>query len=196
MTDTATFAQERTNCLAAKHLHAKALGKLRTMNRSVDYLAVAVPVLFFPIRYMFKATSYERLAEIGWEILATILLATVIYKMANRWQERSETHSKLLGQNISLARQAYALLQTVTVSSETAALFRSMASTLEQEDREALENVTADDKKFAYREALKEFQPGAAATTCPMCGASPWRFTAGECQLCGNTPIYPERPRR
>jgi mobilome CxxCx(11)CxxC protein len=113
----------------------------------------------------------------------------VILKMSYRWQERAETHSKLLGQNISMAGQAYTFMKTGEPSSETVALFRAAASTLEQQDREALGTVKPQDKHSAFREALKEFEPGDTAVTCPICKASPWRFTAGECQMCGNTSI-------
>jgi mobilome CxxCx(11)CxxC protein len=106
-----------------------------------------------------------------------------------RWQERAQEHSKLLGENISLAGQADNLLSELSnLSSESARLFLVLAQRSEKEDRAALGEPSASDKQFAYREALKEFQPGNVSVVCPRCNSSPWSFTPGPCQLCGNTP--------
>jgi mobilome CxxCx(11)CxxC protein len=182
-----TIKQKKLNSLAAKHLHVRSRADLNRLNRFVDWLAIAVPILYFVPRFIAKGTGYAVPVEIGWESIAAILVAFVGAKIAYRWEERAQTHSKLLGENISLVRQADDLLLMGEVGiPESAQLFLRLAEKSESADREAIGEPSQKDKQFAYREGLKEF--GGVSVTCPLCRASPWKFTAGSCQLCGNTP--------
>lgn len=174
--------------MAAKHLHVWSLGNLRALNQSVDFLALAVPILFFPLRFLTKGTDIEHRTEYAWEALAAILLVMVVLKLTFKWQEKIEEHSKLLGENLSLVHLADSLLSASSVSTESGNLFLLMASKLEQADRESLGKSSATKKQSAYREALKEWNPGDVSTACPKCNASPWEYFPGNCQLCGNTP--------
>jgi mobilome CxxCx(11)CxxC protein len=187
---TTELAQEKMNCLASKHLHVKALSKLTKRNDRIDYLAIAVPIAFYVVRYFFKGTPLEGVAEFLWEILALILLLSVLSKMAFKWQEKAGLHSRLLGENIQLAAQADMLFKQERPPQEAMALFRSIAGRLEQDDREALRDETNEAKQFAFREGLKEFTPGDSTTTCPKCNTSPWDYKPGNCQMCGNTPVH------
>src|ERR1019366_5627291 len=182
-----TIKQKKLNSLAAKHLHVRSRADLNRLNRFVDWLAISVPILYFVPRFIAKGTGYAVPVEIGWESIAAILVAFVGAKIAYRWEERAQTHSKLLGENISLVRQADDLLLMGEVGiPESAQLFLRLAEKSESADREAIGEPSQKDKQFAYREGLKEF--GGVSVTCPLCRASPWKFTAGSCQLCGNTP--------
>lgn len=150
---------------------------------------MGVPAIYFAFRYLAKNTSYEWSIELIWEILAGLLLAGTILKIAYRWQEQAQRHSKLLGQNIALVGQADNLLSEQSdISPESARLFSLLADQSEAEDRDILGQPLDKDKQFAYREALKEFEPGNSSAKCPQCKSSPWQFVPGSCQLCGNTP--------
>jgi mobilome CxxCx(11)CxxC protein len=185
---TDTISQRKLDSLAAKHLHVKQLVKLSNRNRLVDFLAIAVPVVYFVFRFLAKGTRSGYYIELIWEILAALLLALTILKIVYKWQERAERHNKLLGENIALVGQADNLLSDrQTASPESARLFLVLAANSETADRELLGRPSEEDRKFAYREALKEFQSG-RDTVCPQCKASPWNFVPGSCQLCGNTP--------
>lgn len=181
--------QKRMDALATKHLHEYRLLYLSRLNLIVDFLAIGVPVLYFPIRYLAKGTPISIRTEVMWEILAAILLASAIAKIIWKWQDRAVQHSKLLGENITLASQAEHLLNNSNSSSSSSAQwFFLVADNLEKVDRESLGRIDDKDRKLAYREALKEFSPG-STTVCPECGASPWQYKPGSCQVCGNTPV-------
>jgi len=181
--------QKKLDSLAAKHLHVKHATRLNTKITAVDALALAVPVFYFVFRYLAKGTPYQFIIETIWEILAALLLVATILKFALRWQEKTQTHNRLLGENISLAGQADNLLSAPdNISPETAQLFFLMTQKSETEDRNILGEPPSSERQFAYREAIKESEPGNSFVVCPRCSASPWQFSPGSCQLCGNTP--------
>ena len=181
--------QKRHDSLSAKHLHIKLLGKLNRYQHLVDFLAIAVPVIYVPVRYLAKSTDYAFFVETAWEILAALLVVCTVLKIVYGWQDRSQICKQLLGENISLVGQADQLLNAGTSPSpEGSRLFLVLTEKSEKADRELLGEPSAKDKRFAYREALKEAQPGNSATVCPHCGSSPWSYKRGSCQLCGNTP--------
>ncbi len=184
-TTLSTIRQKRFDSLAAKHLHVKRRTRLNWWNRLVDLLALAVPVSYFVVRYLSKGTEWQWIADGVWEIVAAALLVLVIIKINYRWEERAQLHSKLLGENISLVRQADGLL-TGTDISPSVQMFLSLADRSEKEDRDALGEPRDKDQQFAYCTALKEY--GGITVLCPVCQSSPWKFTPGSCQLCGNTP--------
>jgi mobilome CxxCx(11)CxxC protein len=176
--------QTKLDALSAKHLHVKRLTWLHKWNKLVDVLAIAVPTVYFAFRFIAKGTGAGPYVEILWEILAALLLVLTILKVGFSWQEHAQTHSKLLGENISLAGQANNLLaERQTVSPEGARLFFVLAQTIESADRELLGQVPEEDKQWAYREGLKELK-----VDCTRCKSSPWEFIKGSCQQCGNTP--------
>lgn len=187
--------QTRMNALAAKHLHQYRISALNRLNFCVDSLAVGVPILYLPVRYLAKGTSVGFFVESAWELLAAVLLVSVIIKIIGKWQDLAAQHSKLIGENISLATQAEQLLNNVSATTaDGAQWFLRLADNLEKADRESIGEIKAEDRQRAYREALKEFSPG-ITTPCPECGASPWHYQPGSCQLCGNTPEQ-NRPER
>lgn len=180
--------QKRMDALAAKHLHEFRLSSFNRRNLWVDLLAIGVPVLFLTVRYLMKGTPAASIVETISEVLAAILLLLAIAKMVFGWQSLAEKHSKLIGENISLASQAEQLLNNAdTATPDGAQWFLMLADNLEKADREALGVVEDEDRKRAYREALKEYSPG-STQVCPECKASPWHYKPGSCQLCGNTP--------
>lgn len=179
--------QERFNCLTAKVLHIDALRKLNHKILAVDALAVIVPVLYFPVRYLGK-DSWNAAAyfEGIWEFLAASLLAATIFKFVAKWQDRLNNHGKLLGENIALVNQAADLLNDVGTTSASSKSFLALAERCTQADSELLGQPKPSKKQAAYREAMKEV--GGPSVICPVCHSSPWKFREGSCQACGNTP--------
>jgi len=180
------ITQKKLDSLGAKHLHVRARKKLNRYNLAADILAIAVPVLYFVPRYLLKGTQYGTYVEAGWECIAAVLIVLIVAKIACKWEERAQSHSKLLGENISLVRQADELLIESGLP-DTVQLFLRLAEKSETADREVIGEPSDKDKRYAYREGLKEL--GDSSVRCDICGASPWKFKPGSCQLCGNTPI-------
>lgn len=178
--------QERINCLCAEFLHIASLEKLGFRILLVDALALIVPVLYFPLRYFSKDTTYSMAVEVSWEFLAACLIGAAIWKFVAGWQERYKNHGRLMGENVALVRQAVDLLNDENSTPQSAQGFLALAERSEKADRELLGTPMDKERQPAYRQALKEVGP--VSVICPVCNSSPWRFTAGSCQLCGNTP--------
>jgi mobilome CxxCx(11)CxxC protein len=177
---------EKFNCLCAEHLHVRALQALDRKITLVDAAALIVPVLYFPARYLGKGTLYSPKVELGWELTAAFLIGLTIWKFVDRWQERFNNHGKLLGENITLKRQAVDLLNDGDATPESAQAFLALAARTERDDRGLLRIISPRERQDAYREALKE--SGGTHVSCPICHSSPWNFKRGSCQLCGNIP--------
>lgn len=177
------ITQKKLEALCAKHLHIKNLAWLRKWNRAVDFAAIGVPGFYFVFRYLAKGREAGPYVETAWEILAASLVLLVLAKIVFHWEERAKRHSQLLGENVALVRQADNLLATRrTDLSENVQLFFALVEKTDLADNEALGRPAEEDRKFAYREGLKELKG-----VCPHCKSSPWAFVPGACQVCGNT---------
>ncbi|MEW6131272.1 MAG: mobilome CxxCx(11)CxxC protein [Acidobacteriota bacterium] len=182
--------QQKMNALAAKYLHGKRLNKLHILNSLVDLLALVVPILYFAVRYIAKDTSWMKPVEIIWEILAVILLSIVVCKLILKWQDSAEKHTKLMGDNIGFIAHINYLLtqyQNKNINDDALSVFL-LSAEQDKADAETLTDVKESERQTAYRESLKQIEPGSVSTVCPVCGASPWAYKSGNCQLCGNTP--------
>lgn len=188
--------QKRMDALSAKHLHQWRRTVFNRLNFIVDLLALAVPAFYFPIRFLAKDTEIGPIVEVLWELLTAGLLVFAIVKQVGKWQERAEKHSRQIGENIFLAGQAEQLLISAeSTSPDGAQWFLRFADSVEEIDRVALGEIKEEERKHAYREALKEFNPREKAC-CSECGASPWRYSPGSCQVCGNTPASTKATRK
>jgi mobilome CxxCx(11)CxxC protein len=182
--------QKRLDALAVKYVHEQRLSKLRRLNRIADILAFGVPAAYYPVRLAAKGTPLGLYAEGLWTLALAALAFLSAQKMVSRWQDNAERHSRLIGENISLATQADSFLaRPELLSPDATQAFFNQADLIERQDRDALGPVPRDQKQHAFREALKESAPSSADVKCPVCNASPWQFKAGTCDACGNTPV-------
>ncbi len=181
----------RIDALTAKHLHHGRLSRKRKASLVVDFLAIGVPVLYFALRFTAKGTQHQEVAEIAWEFLAAILLALAIIKMSFRWEDYIGKHSELMAENNWFASKANKMADAApsTPRKEFDQL-REQAVELEDKDLRSLGTVPDQEKRRAYREALKESSPNGV---CPICQSSAYSYTPGSCQVCGNTPSSGEK---
>ncbi len=183
--------QKKLDGLTARILHEGRLARLRFRIQVVDVTALVVPAAYFPIRYLAKGTQYGAWIEAFWTVTAGALTVLVLLKLTLRWQDRAVRHGQLIGENLSLVSHASQLAAESAGASPSSVqlnLFLHLANAIERQDRDALSGATAQEKRNAYREALKELLPSDTTVTCPVCGASPWQYNPGSCQACGNTP--------
>jgi mobilome CxxCx(11)CxxC protein len=185
------LVEARLNSLAAKHLYTRRIGTLRRASTLVDYLTIAVPILYFPIRYIAKGTSLHGLLEAVWEVLAAILVAAALVKVFYRWSERFVTYLTQQRRNTEIAASIQPLLAAPDSRVARTKLDQIRGAVINQDvvDLEELGNLGKAERQWAYREALKELVPGDVSITCPVCHASPWSFTPGDCSACGNTNV-------
>jgi len=177
--------QKEIDAIGARILHKASLSRLRRWSTVADVLALAVPIVYMTFRYLAKGTPLAGGVENLWELLAAALLVIIVIKLVGRWPDKAEQHSRLIGENISLITQARALRRKPQpLSDDTVYAFSLLADSIEKQDHDSLSGMPADERKNAYREALKEF--GGPDVECPVCHASPWFYTKGTCEACGN----------
>jgi mobilome CxxCx(11)CxxC protein len=180
--------QHKLNALVAIELHKVKIRKLQRINRIVDALSVMVPACYITPRFLAKGTSLATVIDIVGEILAVILLGVVIFKLVNKWQEDEISHKNMVQKNSETVFNADQLLDSPTATSEVVAQFLRRVKEVDDEDKALLLETQNIDKQKAYREALKTFR-ASRSTPCPSCGADPWKYTPGTCQVCGGTPV-------
>ena len=180
--------QKKADALCARILHQKRLSKLKKISRRMDIFTVCVPAAYFPLRLAAKGTSYYALTEFIWLPFAVALAFLGVYKIVVKWQDAIEVHSRLVGENITLATQAESMLRREVIGEEEARHFLALSDMLEKSDRSALGEVPEEERKKVYLQALREVRPQSAGVVCPICKSSPWQYTSGSCQACGNEP--------
>ena len=187
---TKTLLQKKMDTLSAKHLHEIYLAPLQRSSVAVDALAIAVPGLLLTARLLTKGLAIGPFVDVVAESLAAVLLMLAIIKGVYGWQDKIIEHSRLRDENISLGTQADALIRKgPAATSDSVDMFLLLLDRSEQADRKAFGTPKEALKQRGYREALKEIDPGSTETKCPYCKASPWSYKAGNCQVCGNTPV-------
>lgn len=188
----ALIGQAKMNALAAKYLHEKRGAHFRRWSKFVDYVAVAVPAFYLVLRFLFKGHEGAEVVEVVWELLAGLLIVLVLWKLIYGLDAKAEAHANQRAANVRRAREADELIgKARAASDENANWFLRLVENDDNADGAVLADEKPAEKQAAYRAALKEFAPGSVGTVCPSCGASPWRYKAGECQLCGGTPVAP-----
>jgi mobilome CxxCx(11)CxxC protein len=191
--------QKRFDSLVAKNLHKRARQRLNKLNLSVDIVALLLPIVGLPVRYILKGGAYAQYADVTWEILAGLLLALVLLKIICRWQENALLHTKLMGENISIVSITDALLADKAKISADLPALRQLLDMSETEDSDLLGDPKESFVQWAYRQALRETDKIEAK--CPVCKRSAWKYkkkwgwekncwpweNSTKCQACGNT---------
>lgn len=155
----------------------------------MEFLAIGVPVLYFVPRYLLKGTEHAQIVEVSWEILAALLLVTVIFQLIYKWKENEIEHSTMAHRNRDIAREALKLLEQEKTNPEVFEEFSKRVQEYDTLDNDKLLNGTKkEDDQEAFRHALKYVIPN-ATHVCPKCQADPWKFEKGSCELCGNKPL-------
>lgn len=184
--DVDKIRQKIIDSLVAKHLHVRSRNALNLQNQLIDALALTVPIIYLSVRFIAKGTPVQGVFDAIGEILAAVLIASTVWKLVYRLQDKIQEHSELLADNIAIVEMGENLLSNQENVLAQAQYFSGLVQKSETDDRRLLGEPAIKDKQFAYREALKEF--GGANVTCPICNSSPFKFTPGSCQTCGNKP--------
>src|SRR5690606_9779843 len=101
-----------------------------------------------------------------------------------RYNELIIIHKMGMKNNIYVANECDNLKNKTDIENDW---FYRYVSEIDNIDNDTFSNISVRDRQFAYREALKESEPGNYSITCPNCESSPWNHIKGDCQLCGNT---------
>jgi len=189
--DVGKIQQYKLDALCAILLHEKWLDQLTVRSKFLDFLTIAVPILYVVPRFAAKGTEAHMWVELVWEVIAALLLALAVWKVAMSWDERAKKHFHLMRRNQALRTEADQLLSNVKrVSLDRLIVFLEKARELEVDDSEMLTGFSKTEEQRIYREALRQDNPGAKEVLCPHC-QSPTivHFKSGSCPRCGGTPV-------
>ena len=180
--------QARFNSLCGKILHTADLKPVKRLSTAVDYAGFAVPIILIVMTVVVLRLKVPELTfVIIADIAGCVLLLALILRAVLKWQEKYEEHLKLIGEHTHLIREADALLERKdTVSKEVGDLFIQRSDELDTRDLAIFGQLSEGKRQDRYRCALRESGSGAK---CFGCGALPWQFTPGSCQVCGGTPV-------
>lgn len=188
--------QARMNALCAKNIRINRQKELSWKIWAGDILTLVLPIIFFVSVIWSSSSPWKTLVEfIGFGVSAFLLIIG-IFKVVGQWEHKVKKHSKYVAENISVKNETDRILTHAdTFPEELGLSFLQRVEMIDKEDTEDLGDVSKKEKRNAYREALIEVEPRNATPQCPSCGANPWQYKPGNCQMCGNTPISKENAK-
>jgi mobilome CxxCx(11)CxxC protein len=179
--------QIKFDAMVAIHLHGQKIHDLQRKNRLIEFLSIAMPIIFLVSRLLVKGvkgkesllSSFDFTAEVS----AVILLVAVIFKHVYKWQDDEIKHELMSRRNSEIENEAERLLKNKSFSNEAIEQFLRRVKDVDDEDKSLLVGIKSINKRIAYRDVLKELN-----ASCPICKADPWKFTEGNCDACGGDP--------
>lgn len=175
--------QTKLDALSAKILHRKGLAKYERRNRLVLILTIIVPILFLIAQYITINTAFEQFVNMLSFALSILLICISLIAIFYKYNELIIIHKMGMKNNIYVANECDNLKDK---TDEENSWFYRYVSEIDNMDNDTFSSISVDDRQFAYREALKECEPGNYSIACPNCNSSPWNYVKGNCQLCGN----------
>lgn len=177
--------QIRTDALSAEYIYSKKLGQLSVLNTTINVLSIILPILITACLLILKGGEYESIANNSSIAISAILLSLVVF--ANIIHINTKNESYLIGRrsNIYVGNEALKILNKTDSELEW---FYNYLVEMDSKDKENIGNASLKLRQAAYRDSLKRLHPGLNNTTCSICGASPFVYKKGDCQVCGNTP--------
>lgn len=177
--------QARTDALAAEYIYAIKLRGLGYMSIAITCLTILVPIMFSAAILIAKGTEYEgalNTVSIG---LSAGLLCLSVLSLILKLDQKRESYLIARRSNIYVSSEA---LKLIDKSDAELSWFYNYLTEMDSRDQENIGEVSEKLRQEAYRYSLKKLTPGQSDTVCSFCHSSPFKFTAGSCQVCGNTP--------
>lgn len=177
--------QIRTDALVAEYIYGEKLSKIGCISTAIVCLTVLVPIVFSAAILIAKGTEYESALNTASIALSAVLLCLSVLSLILKFDQKRESFLIARRLNIYVSSEALKILEK-----EEAELswFYNYLAEMDSRDQENIGNVSEKLKQQAYRHSLKKLMPGRSDTVCSICHASPFKFKAGSCQVCGNTP--------
>lgn len=179
--------QIKLNAIVARILHNKIKGYLVVCKNIFTIITISLPTIVTAVMYFGKGTEYQASTEILSFIMSiSMIICSIIYLTLNV-DEKLYQNRLYASKNIDVANEIDKLLAQQEISEDLFNWFNRYVSEVDEKDNEILSGINDKHKRNAYRNALKEFEPGNYTIKCPICDKSPWKYIPGNCQLCGNT---------
>lgn len=173
------------NSVSAQYIYQR---KLKTVNSAlmiISILTILVPIFVFISLYILKDTNYKDYSDLIATIISGFLLILSVLALILKFDEKRLGYMIGNRVNRSIEERARNLLNENDESKLE--LFFAHVADIDNDDKERIGEVSVLIRQEAYREALKKVDIHGKAT-CGVCNASPFIYTKGSCQTCGNTP--------
>lgn len=177
--------QIRTDALVAEYIYAIKLRNLGYMSIAITCLTILVPIMFLAAIPITKGTEYESPLNTASIVLSAVLLCLSVLSLILKLDQKRESFLIARRSNIYVSSEA---LKLIDKADAELSWFYNYLAEMDSRDQENIGEVSEKIKQKAYRHSLKKLMPGRSDTVCSICHASPFKFIAGSCQVCGNTP--------
>ena len=177
--------QIRTDALVAEYIYTKKLKKIGYMSIAITCLTILVPIIFSAAILIAKGKDYEGALNTASIVLSAALLSLSVLSLILKLDQKRESFLIARRSNIYVSSEA---LKLADKEDTELSWFYNYLAEMDSRDQENIGDVSENLKKEAYRHSLKKLMPGRSDTVCSVCHASPFKFIAGSCQVCGNTP--------
>ncbi|EOK5734482.1 mobilome CxxCx(11)CxxC protein [Vibrio vulnificus] len=181
--------QIRTDALSAEYVYNKELNKIGIASTAITALTILVPVIVTLTLVWAIGTEYEDLLNAISYVSSGCLLCLSIGSLIFKLEQKKEAY--LIGRrtNISIGNEAQELMSNTNLDPTW---FYKFVAEQDAKDQENVSEISESVKQEAYRYTLMKLHPSDSNVVCAVCSASPYIFTKGSCQLCGNKPIKKE----
>ncbi|WP_229620728.1 mobilome CxxCx(11)CxxC protein [Vibrio parahaemolyticus] len=181
--------QIRTNALSAEYVYNKELSTIGIISSAITTLTILVPVVITLTLVWAKGTEYENFLNTISYVSSGGLLCLSIASLIFKLEQRRE--ACLIGRrtNIAIGNEAQELIFNADLDPTW---FYKFVAEQDAKDQENISNISNSVTQDAYRYTLKKLHPSDSKVVCAVCSASPYIFSKGSCQLCGNTPVNKE----
>lgn len=180
--------QIRTDALVAEHIYAIKLRNIGFISMAITGLTILVPIMFSAAILIAKGTQYESNINIASIVLSTALLCLSVSSLIIKLDQKRENFLIARRSNIYVSSETLKLIDKADKEDAELSWFYNYVAEIDSRDQENIGKVSKKLRQEAYRYSLEKLRPGQADTVCSVCGASPFKFIAGSCQACGNTP--------
>ena len=177
--------QVRTDALVAEYIYAIKLKQLGYMSMTITCLTILVPIMFSAAILITKGTCYEDALNTASIVLSAVLLSLSVLSLILKLDQKRENFLIARRSNIYVSSEALKLIDKADIE---LSWFYNYLAEMDSRDQENIGEVSEKIKQEAYRHSLKKLMPGKSDTVCSVCHSSPFKFVAGSCQVCGNTP--------
>lgn len=177
--------QVRTDALVAEYIYTIKLRTLGYISTAITCLTIVVPIIFSAAILIAKGTSYENALNVASVVLSAVLVSLSVLSLIFKLDQKRESFLIARRSNIYVSSEA---LKLIDKSDTELSWFYNYLTEMDSRDQENIGEVSKNLKQEAYRHSLKKLMPGRSDAACSVCHASPFKFIAGSCQVCGNTP--------
>lgn len=177
--------QVRTDALVAEYIYTNKLKKIGCMSTAIACLTILVPIVFSATILVARGGAYEERLNVASVMLSAVLLCLSVLSLILKLDQKRENFLIARRSNIYISSEA---LKVADKEDAELSWFYNYLTEMDSRDQDNLGEVPVDLKKKAYRYSLMKLFPGRSDTVCSVCRASPFKFEAGSCQVCGNTP--------